>query len=245
MKERIVIGIHAVNECLKIRPRSVSNIWFQDKYERNAELNKIFETSRKLNIKSEVKNSQILEKFAKTHQGVALFCKDQPEWNAESIYGADGQVLMLDGIEDPHNLGAIFRTGWLMKVSGIIVPQDRATGLTPIVHKSACGGVEHVPILQVPSFSPTIQDLKEQGFWVFGLSHKAKKTLFDVQIPEKIVWALGAEDSGLRTTTEKLCDELISIPQADPNASFNVSVTAGLVCFEYFKKFRAQAFKKP
>jgi 23S rRNA (guanosine2251-2'-O)-methyltransferase len=245
MKERVVVGIHAVNECIKVHSKHISKIWLQDRFERNPTLAKLEALAQRNHVKVEVKNTQELEKFAKTHQGVAAFCSKEAEWRVESNDSSRCQLLLLDGLEDPQNLGAIFRTSWLMNVAGILAPAQRAVGLTPIVHKAACGGVEHVPLMQLPSFGPTIDQLKQQGYWVFGLSHKAKKSLFEVKIPEKIIWALGSEESGLRSTTERLCDELVSIPQMDTEASLNVSVAAGIVCFEFLKEHGAQALKKP
>ena len=147
-------------------------------------------------------------------------------------WGAHGLVIALDGVEDTHNLGAILRTSWLMGVNGMIIPEDRAVGLTAAVHKVACGGVEHVPILRTNQFTQPFEQLKKDGFWVFGLSHKAERSIYDAKIPEKVIWVLGAEDKGLRSPTEKICDELFSIPQSSPAASYNVSVSAALALAE-------------
>jgi 23S rRNA (guanosine2251-2'-O)-methyltransferase len=115
-------------------------------------------------------------------------------------------------------------------------PEDRSVGLSPTVHKVACGGVEHVPFEQYSQFHPKLEELKKQGYWVFGLSHKAEKNLFEIKIPEKVIWVLGAEDKGLRTTTERVCDELVCLPQADAAASYNVSVAAGMTLIETLRQ---------
>ena len=153
-------------------------------------------------------------------------------------------VLALDGVEDTQNLGAVLRTSWLMGVNGIIIPEDRAVGLTASVHKVACGGAEHVPIHRTNQFNTPFEHLKKAGFWVFGLSHTAKRSIYDLQIPEKVIWVLGAEDKGLRTTTEKACDELVYIPQVSPTASYNVSVSAALALAETKRQWSVAKAKK-
>ncbi len=119
-----------------------------------------------------------------------------------------------------------------MGVEAVLLPSDRAVGLVPTVHKVSCGGVEHVPVIEVPNLSNVLSGLKDKGYWVFGLAAGGKQTMETVKIPEKIVWVLGAEDKGLRTTTERSCDELISIPQSDNAASYNVSVATGVALYE-------------
>jgi 23S rRNA (guanosine2251-2'-O)-methyltransferase len=233
---RIVIGNHAVREVLAVRPKAVRGAWIKQGWEASAELRELHDVLKQAGAKVELKAESILDRFG-GHQGLALFLKETPDLNWTALAEkTHSRILLLDGIEDPHNLGAILRTSWLMGVDGVLIPQDRSVGLSPSVHKVACGGVEHVPVEICGQFAGPIEELKKQGFWVFGLSHNSKKTLFDFKLPEKIVWAVGAEDKGLRVTTERLCDELVSIPQLSASASYNASVAAAIALTETFRQ---------
>lgn len=230
---RQVAGTHAINELIRVRPKSVKHFLIQKNWSSSADLRALVELLQKSGISFEEKSDLELQKICHSHQGAVAFSDATPVFNYnDSGWQQHAIVLALDGVEDPHNLGAILRTSWLMGINGVITPEDRAVGLTATVHKVACGGVEHVPMAQINNFSEPFQKLKEAGFWVFGLSHKAEKTIYDMKIPDKVVWVMGAEDKGLRVTTERSCDELVSIPQADANASYNVSVATALVLAE-------------
>ena len=230
---RQITGTHAVREALKVRPQSIKQAYVQVNLTNTPEIKDLLQIFKAKNIKFEEKSEMELSKICATHQGAVIFSDYNPSfdytqegWEEQSI------ILALDGVEDPHNLGAILRTSWLMGVDGMIIPQDRAVGLTPTVHKVACGGVEHVEIARINNFSDPFATLKEAGFWVYGLSHKATKSIYDIAYPEKVIWVLGAEDKGLRTTTERICDELVSIPQASADASYNVSVATAMALAE-------------
>lgn len=239
---RWVAGRHAIDEALRVRPRDSQLLWLRQGWESSQELREVEERARKTKIKIEVKPPSVLDRFCGTHQGALLAVSSRPLLDFEGLKNFEVSTLLaLDGLEDPHNLGAILRTAWLSGVHGLMIPEDRAVGLTATVHKVACGGVEHVPVLEANQFAPSIERLKEQGYWVFGLSHKAKNSLFEMKLPEKIVWAIGAEDKGLRTSTERLCDELVSIPQIDAAASYNASVATAMALTETVRQHRHRA----
>lgn len=242
---RAVVGNHAINEALKVASSDCKKLWVKGTWESNEDLRRIVESAQRLRLQFEVKSDGVLDKLASTHQGAVLYVDGAPEFSFDLLKSKEQSVvLMLDGLEDPHNLGAIMRTSWLVGADAIITPEDRAVGLTPIVHKVACGGVEHVPLEQVNNFTRHAEALKEQGYWIYGLSHKATKTLFDMNLPEKVVWAIGAEDKGLRGTTEKICDELVSIPQVSAGASYNASVAAAMALSETCRQFAQRAKTK-
>ena len=232
---RAVVGHHAIKEAFQVFPKTTRELWLKKGFESSLELQAFEKTALDLKIKIQIKSEATLDRLCSTHQGAALLKEGQPQWD-DSVVKDHSTFLILDGIEDPHNLGAILRTSWLMNVDGIFIPENRAVQLTSTVHKVACGGAEHVPVTSCVNFSPSVEKLKEQGFWIFGLSHKAEKTVFDFKLPEKIVWAIGAEDKGLRSTTERLCDELVSIPQASNAASYNASVAAAIALTETFRQ---------
>ncbi len=230
---RHVAGTHAIKELLSKRPSSVQNVMVQNNWKTSADLREIVETLEMKKIKFEEKSETQLFQLCHSHQGAVAFSNETPEFNYEELgWEHHGLIVALDGVEDPHNLGAVLRTSWLMNVDGVIIPDDRAVGITATVSKVACGGVEHVPIYRNNQFQKPFETLKQAGFWVYGLSHKAAKTIYDIKFPEKVILVLGAEDKGIRTTTEKLCDELVSIPQISAGASYNVSVSAALAIAE-------------
>lgn len=227
---RISIGVHAVMEALNVRPGEVEKVFVREDATDHAE---IVQACQRLSVKVEKVPESFLSAFVRQHQNVGAMIKGEPEFEMSSLYELDeSKILILDGVEDPQNLGAIMRTAWLMGVQVLILPEFRSVSVTPVVHKVASGGVEHVPVLTVGNFEPILKELKEMGYWVFGLSHKSTQSLHQMKLPAKTVWVLGSEDKGLRVTTERLCDELVSIPQLSANASYNVSVAAGMALFE-------------
>lgn len=230
---RQVAGTHAIAELLQVHPKSVELVLLQANWRSSADLRQLMEILEKKKVKIEEKSETQLNELCRSHQGAVAFSSSNLEFNWQSqSWGTHGLIVALDGVEDTQNLGAILRTSWLMGVDGMIIPEDRAVGLTATVHKVACGGAEHVPIYRSNQFAAPFEALKKAGFWVFGLSHKATKTIYDLNIPEKIVWAMGAEDKGLRIPTEKACDELVCIPQISPQASYNVSVATAIALAE-------------
>lgn len=239
---RVVVGTHAILEALKVNSKQAQMLWLKQGWESSQELKKLYADFKNIIPKVETKPASFLDNLTTSHQGAALFLNSAPQANWEEILLKEqAKVLILDGIEDVQNLGAILRTSWLMEVDVVLIPQDRAVGLTPAVHKVACGGVEHVPVILCSNFSKYMEDLKNNDFWIFGLSHLGKGTVFDLKIPQKIVWCVGAEDKGLRVSTERLCDELVRIPQASAAASYNASVATAMALLE---TTRQQAAKK-
>ncbi len=234
---RVVVGDHAIRAAIEKSSHWIQRIWLKQGYESSQYLREIMDHAKKLKIPVEIKPDVQIGKVYPNNQGALVFVDGRPRLSIPDLEQFKTCILVaLDGVEDPHNLGAILRTSWLTGVRGVLSPEDRSVGLSPTVHKVACGGVEAVPFEQLTQFHPTLEELKKQGFWVFGLSHNAKKSLFEVKIPEKIVWILGAEDKGLRSTTERACDELVSLPQTDNAASYNVSVAGGMTLVETLRQ---------
>jgi 23S rRNA (guanosine2251-2'-O)-methyltransferase len=141
-------------------------------------------------------------------------------------------LLVLDGVQDPHNLGACLRTADAAGVQAVIVPRDRAAGITPVVRKVACGAAETVPVFTVTNLARTLRELKEAGVWIFGASDNADRTLYDTDLRGPLALVLGGEGKGLRRLTRELCDFLVAIPMAGRVESLNVSVAAGVLLFE-------------
>ena len=141
-------------------------------------------------------------------------------------------LLVLDGVQDPHNLGACLRTADAAGVDAVIMPQDRAVGITPVVHKVACGAVQSVPIFSVTNLARTLRQLRDAGIWIYGTSDAAEQGLYGSDLLGPIALVLGSEGKGLRRLTREHCDHLLSIPMAGQVESLNVSVAAGVVLFE-------------
>lgn len=234
---RAVIGDHAIFESLKCRLNDVEMLWLEEGWESSHDLKTLHQNFQKKISNIQVKPRSILDRLGGSHQGAALFLNSTPQIDWDHLKNKKTSVvLLLDGVEDPHNLGAILRTSWLMNVDAILIPQDRSVGLTPTVHKVACGGAEHVPIQVCNQFSNILEDLKKMGYWIYGLGHSSQNSIFSLKLPEKVVWCLGSEDKGLRSTTERLCDDIVRIPQASAAASYNVSVAVGMAVIETFRQ---------
>lgn len=241
---RQVIGIHAAREVLKVRPQKISEMWLKEGAERIRDLNYFIEAAKKFRINVRMKPEGFLDKIAPSHQGICLQVTETPELDLVEVTQSENEkiiLLALDEVTDPHNIGAVLRTAWLMGIKGILVPENRSGHLTPSVMKVACGGAEHVPMLVVSNLASELKHLKDKGFWIYGLAGEARNSLPQTRFNEKVVLVLGAEDKGLRSTTVNACDELISIPQNSENqaeASYNASVAAALVMYEVSRQHK-------
>ncbi|MFN7905067.1 MAG: 23S rRNA (guanosine(2251)-2'-O)-methyltransferase RlmB [Pseudobdellovibrionaceae bacterium] len=236
---RCVGGTHAINEALKINGKKSRLLVLRDDYESSQDLKKIFDQASRFKIKTQLRHRGQLEKIFNSNQGALLYVEGQPEFKIDSMDGPS-VVVILDGLEDPHNLGAIIRTSWLMGVKGILIPQDRSVQLTPTVHKVASGGVEHVPVLATGNFDNIVSQLKEKGFWVYGLAGGSQQSIYQLKLAQKIILIIGSEDKGMRKTTSRICDELIELPQVSADASYNASVAAAIGLAECFRQIGEQ-----
>lgn len=238
---RVAVGIHACKEILKVRPHKVSEIWILSKANKKQALREIEALAKQNSISVREKSEAQMSKIAVSHQGVAVFVEETPKlsWN---ILGQPSQpdselLLALDGVTDPHNLGAVMRTAWLMGALGILVSESRGSLLVPSAHKVACGAAEHLFVDGEGSLYQRLLLLKDKGFWVFGLdSEKGQELWSENKWPQKLVLVLGSEGKGLRSSTRKACDEFICLPQKEASASYNVSVAASLAIAEYVRR---------
>ena len=230
---RQVIGIHSTMEVLKVRPRSIKRLVFRQGYEESKDLQVIAREASRYNLKLEKQNVGFLDRIGSGHQGVMLEVSETPTLDWKSLRSSSQSLLLaLDGLEDPNNLGSILRSAWLFGVSGILTPANRAVGLTPTVQKVASGGAEHVPIDIHPNLLNPLKDLKDLGFWVFGLSGESTKSLWDLKISKKVIWVTGSEESGIKAPIKGICDEMISIPQIENGPSFNAGVATAIAIAE-------------
>jgi len=224
---RWVVGTHSCFEALASRADWVEEVVCLEGKEFSEAEAKCLKPFQK---KSQIRGKGFFDKLSEVHQGIAVRLSERPRWGEG--HPQKPLVAFLDGLNDPHNLGAILRTGWLFDMGGLFLPKNRTVTLTPTVAKIASGGAEHVPIEEV-HFQSQTEGLKKQGYWIFGLSEKAEVSLFDVDLPKKTAFIMGAEGKGMRSSSENLCDQLVSIPQVTSAASLNVSVAFSLAVYEY------------
>lgn len=238
---RAVPGFHSLNEVRKVRPKTLESLWVRKDWMSVREIIEIQEWAVQQRIPFTEKAASELDRITTGHQGVIGWVNSSPSVDWEDLKSkSQALVVALDGVEDPHNLGAILRTAWLMKAEALFVPEARAAHLTPTAVKVACGGAEHVPVEIESNLPHLLQSLKDMGFWVFGLSHKARRDLWQMEMPEKVAWVIGSESKGLRTPVERMCDELVSIPQASAAASYNASVAAAIAMTETQRQWQSK-----
>ena len=179
MKQRKVIGIHACKEVIKVRPGSIVSVFLKKDAEKNKNLQEIIKLLNSKKIKFQTKPINFFDNISPSHQGVYLEVNSSPEFDNDLISKDEKQIyLMLDGIEDPHNLGAILRTSWLLGAKGLFIKKNRAASLTPTAHKVACGGAEYVPVIEETNLVNIINDFKDKGFWVMVLAKRQKVISF-------------------------------------------------------------------
>ena len=179
------------------------------------------------------------------HQGVVAFGAAERYASLEQTTAGRGLHVVLDGIEDPHNLGAIVRTAHAAGAAAIVIPERRAAGLTETVARTAAGALAYIPVVRVTNISRSLEELKERGYWIYGLDERGDQPYDHVEFAAPTAIVLGGEGRGLHQTVARHCDALVSIPMAvgpaGGVASLNVSVAAGVVLFEWRRRQTSSA----
>ena len=170
------------------------------------------------------------------HQGVVAFGAAQRYAELDQVVAGAELLVLLDGVEDPHNLGAIVRTAHAAGASAVLVPERRAAGLTETVAKAAAGALEHLPVVRIGNVNQTLDDLKGRGYWIYGLDERATQLYSETDYARPTVFVLGGEGHGLHELVKKHCDALVRIPMTGAISSLNVSVAAGIVLFEWRRR---------
>jgi 23S rRNA (guanosine2251-2'-O)-methyltransferase len=169
------------------------------------------------------------------HQGVVALCASAGYVGLEQVLGK-GTLVVLDGVEDPHNLGAILRTAHAAGAAGVVVPERRAAGLTGTVAKAAAGALAVLPVARVTNLNRALEQMKKAGYWIYGLDERGESTYSDAEYADPCAFVLGGEGHGLHEQVRRHCDFLVRIPMAGQIASLNVSVATGVVLFEWRRK---------
>ncbi|HLW53110.1 MAG TPA: 23S rRNA (guanosine(2251)-2'-O)-methyltransferase RlmB [Candidatus Angelobacter sp.] len=243
----ILFGIHAVEEALTARGRAFDYVAVARGRD-DARLQKIARLCQAAGVTVRPMSRDDLTRLARAanHQGVVAVTAEKQYGDVEDLltskHGAYAFLLVLDGIEDPHNLGAIIRTAEGAGVDGIVIPERRAAGVTATVVKASAGATEHLPIAKVTNVGRSIEDLKARNIWTVGLDERAPKTYDQQDYLMDCALVLGAEGHGLHQQVRKKCDFLVSIPMLGKVASLNVSVAAAIVMYEVARQRRN---KKP
>jgi 23S rRNA (guanosine2251-2'-O)-methyltransferase len=235
----LVYGIHAVRVALDKHAARVIEVWLQAG-RRDARIDALSTLATERGVRIQQRSSRELDQRAgsEQHQGALALLKESAALGEGALdeildrAGADPLVLVLDGVTDPHNLGACLRTADAAGVACVVVPRDRAAGLSPTVRKVASGAAETVPLIQVVNLSRTLKWLKERGLWLVGTDDEAESTVYKANLKGPLAVVMGAEGAGMRRLTREHCDILVGIPMAGMVESLNVSVAAGIVLFE-------------
>jgi len=232
-------GIHAVAAVIKHDQASIKNLWADTK-SRNRRLLQILSQAKKVGLSIHHAEGKQLDQLAATdkHQGIVAECVMSQRYEEDYLdkllidLDQTALFLVLDGITDPHNLGACLRTAEAAGVQAVITTKDKAAGLTPIVRKVASGAAEVIPLIQVTNLARTLNTLKNAGIWIIGTSDHAAEYVYSQDLTSPIAFVMGAEGKGMRRLTEKQCDILASLPMAGEVSSLNISVATGVCLYE-------------
>jgi 23S rRNA (guanosine2251-2'-O)-methyltransferase len=240
---QVIFGIHAVEEALAARERAFEYVGVAPG-RGDARIRKIVQLCRAAAVPVRTVPRDQLTQLAQTgnHQGVVAVTAEKRYSDLEELLrhlrGRHAFIVVLDSVEDPHNLGAIIRTAEGAGVDGIIIPERRATGVTSTVVKASAGATEYLPIAKVTNIGRTIEDLKARNIWTVGLDERGEKLYDQIDFKMDCALVLGAEGHGLHEQIRKKCDFLVSIPMAGKVPSLNVSVAGAIVMYEVARQRR-------
>ena len=233
---RFLAGVHPVREALRAQ-RPLDKILIA-KGSAGPRLQEIVDLCRNASIPVRFESREVLDRASKgvPHQGVIAFGAAHQYADLETVLEGAQLLVVLDGVEDPHNLGAIVRTAHAAGANAVVVPERRAAPLTETVDRAAAGALEYLPVARVTNITQTLERLKERGFWIYGLDERGAELYHQTKFASPTVIVLGGEGKGLHQNVQKHCDVLLRIPMAGEVSSLNVSVAAGVVLFEYRKR---------
>ena len=243
-----IYGLNAVSEAIKARGRAFQWVGLA-KERHDLRLQRIIEECRKLGVPVRFLQRTELDRMAgnAAHQGVVAVTSAKQYSGLEDVIeakrGEHSLIVVLDGIEDPHNLGAIIRTADAAGADGVVIPERRAAGVTGTVTKISAGASEHLPIARVTNIARSVEELKDRNIWVVGLDERGSQTYDAIDYKMDCAIVLGAEGKGVHDLVAKKCDFLVSIPMLGKVSSLNVSVAAGVVLYEVVRQRRAGAPK--
>jgi 23S rRNA (guanosine2251-2'-O)-methyltransferase len=244
---QIVYGVHPVEEALRSSYLQLQKVLIGTK-KPNPVLQSVIDLATQRQVPVTFATEETLEQMVKghVHQNVVALVREIPYSRVEEILsrwkkeGTKALLLILDGIQDPQNLGSLIRTALGCGAHGIIIPKDRAVGMTPGVIKASAGAAVHLPIARVVNVAATIDALKKEGIWVYGAAGEAKELIHHLDLDIDLAVVIGAEGKGIRPLVKKKCDRLFSIPMKGPLSSFNASVSGGMILYEVMRQRSGQ-----
>jgi len=240
---QIIYGIHPVKEALKSLHLQFQKILIGTQ-KPHPPIQSVLDLAIKRQVPVTFTTKETLNQMVKggLHQNVVGLIKETQyadlgeilsQWRKE---GTKALLLILDGIQDPQNFGSLIRTALGCGVHGMIIPKDRAVGITPSVVKASAGAALHLPIARVVNIATTVDILKKEEIWVYGASGEAKDLIYNVDLNIDLAIVIGAEEKGIRPLVKKKCDHLFSIPMKGPISSFNASVSGGMILYEVMRQ---------
>ena len=243
MPDEIIYGINPVLEALRSERQALNKIILAEGKE-GGPIRLLRRLAREKGIPIQVSPKEALDRLAGGgyHQGILGFTAASSYSTWEDLLGrvrsAQGKtiVLVLDSIEDPQNLGSLIRTAEACGVKGVILPKDRAAGITPAVVKASAGAVAHLPIVRVTNLASTLEELKKEGFWIVGADSGAEKSLYELKFDMNVAVVIGSEGKGVRPLLLKKCDYTVSIPMRGKVSSLNAAIAGGVILFEILRQ---------
>lgn len=236
----ILIGLHPVREALRAG-RAMDRVLVA-KGSGGPRIEEIVQLSRERGIPVRFEQRVVLDRAANggSHQGVLAYVAAVEYAKVESLPADTRLIVVLDSVEDPHNLGAIVRTANAAGAGAIIIPERRSAGITETVAKAAAGALEYLPVIRVTNISQALDHLKEQGYWIYGLDERGAEPYDTVDYNTPTAFVLGGEGRGLHQLVREHCDIVVRIPMAGQIPSLNVSVAAGIVLFDWKRRYGSQ-----
>jgi 23S rRNA (guanosine2251-2'-O)-methyltransferase len=239
----LIFGMHAVRHALEHAPETLAELWIMQGREAAARMRQLAKLAETHKLPVRAVDRALLDSSTghARHQGVAARRKPGLEHRGdlESLLTRSGSpllLLVLDGVQDPHNLGACVRAADAAGADAVVIPKDRAAPMTAVAHKVASGAAEHIPVLSVTNLARELRRMKEAGVWITGLAGDAEASLYDVDLRVATALVLGGEEHGLRRNVREQCDHLVRLPMRGIVESLNVSVAAGICLYEALRQ---------
>ena len=244
----ILYGLHPVAEALSAGKREFHEI-YQAREKSGRRIEALIETAAGRNIPIKMVAPDHLTSITRNdaHQGIAARVSPFPDVPLSKLLEPSGLdahpffFLVIDHVVDPHNLGALIRTGLCAGITGVIIPKDRSAQPSPVVSKTSAGALEHIRLAQVVNLANTMKDLKKSGVWFIGLDKSGTTSIYDADMSQNIALVIGSEESGIRPLVKRECDFISFIPQSGPVTSLNASVAGGIALYEAYRQ-RLQRF---
>lgn len=243
MSTELLIGIHSVEAALNYDAANITEIYVENG-QQNPRVRDLAERARDMGIKPHARDKADLDRMTGggRHQGIAAMYKTPPARNENELpalieaAGKDALFLVLDGVTDPHNLGACLRSAEAAGVTAVIVTKDKAVGITPTVRRASAGAADRVPFVAVTNLARTMRSLRDAGVWLTGLAGDGEASLYQVDLKGAVGIVMGSEGEGMRRLTREACDHIARIPMRGSIDSLNVSVATGVALFEVLRQ---------